>query len=374
MSMELIDLKEEYDVTRDRVTRRMQSVLDRGRRDSGPEIAELEARLCSWTNAAHCVTVASGTEALQLALMALGVGPGDEVVTTPFSCSAHVDAIRLAGAVPVFADIDPATCNLDPGTIEPLLGARTQAILPVSLYGQPADMDEINAIARRNNVHVVENAAQSFGATYGRKQSCNLSSFGCTSFSPNKPIGGSGGGALFTNDEAFAIEARELRDHLRRVRAAHQEGAWHMDALQCATVLGRLERYEWELAQRRRVAASYDALFSGRIQRVGRHRDRTSTFAHYTIALDERDRVRAELLAAGIPVTVNYPEPVHARTRCAEEGPDPCPVATRMAGMVLSLPIGAYFDPDRAHQVAQAVLRAAGVAVPASEDPACLQP
>jgi UDP-2-acetamido-2-deoxy-ribo-hexuluronate aminotransferase len=147
-----------------------------------------------------------------------------------------------------------------------------------------------------------------------------------------------------------------------------------MDALQCATVLGRLERYEWELAQRRRVAASYDALFSGRIQRVGRHRDRTSTFAHYTIALDERDRVRAELLAAGIPVTVNYPEPVHARTRCAEEGPDPCPVATRMAGMVLSLPIGAYFDPDRAHQVAQAVLRAAGVAVPASEDPACLQP
>jgi UDP-2-acetamido-2-deoxy-ribo-hexuluronate aminotransferase len=368
--MELIDLKEEYEATRDRVTRRMQPVIDRGRRDSGPEIAELEARLCGWTNAAHCVTVASATEAMQLALMALGVGPGGEVVTTPFSYPAHVDAIRLAGAVPVFADIDPATCNLDPRAIEPLLGMRTQAILAVSLYGQPADMDEINAIARRNNLHVVENAAQSFGATYGRKQSCNLSTIGCTSFSPNKPIGGSGGGALFTSDEAFAMEARVLRDHLRRVRAAHQDGAWHMDALQCATVLGRLERYEWELAQRRRVAASYDALFSGRIQRVGRHRDRTSTFAHYTIALDERDRVMTALRAAGIPATVNYPEPIHARTRYVEEGPDPCPVATRMAGMVLSLPMGAYLDPERANQVAQAVLRAAGVAVPATVDPA----
>jgi UDP-2-acetamido-2-deoxy-ribo-hexuluronate aminotransferase len=374
MSMELIDLKQEYEATRDRVTRRVQVVLDRPRRDSGPEIAELEARLCGWTNAAHCVTVASGTEALQLALMALGVGPGDEVVTTPFSCTAHVDAIRLAGAVPVFADIDPATCNLDPGTIEARLSGRTQAILPVSLYGQPADMDEINAIARRNSMFVVENAAQSFGATYGRKHSCNLSTFGCTSFSPNKPIGGNGGGALFTNDEAFALEARELRDHLRRVREPHQEGAWHMDALQCAMVLAKLERYEWELAQRRRVAASYDALFSGRIQRIGRPRDRTSTFAHYTIALDERDQVRAALLSAGIPVSVNYPESVHTRTRYAEEGPDPCPVATRMAGMVLSLPIGAYLDPDRAHRVAQAVLRAAGVAVPASCDPACVDP
>jgi UDP-2-acetamido-2-deoxy-ribo-hexuluronate aminotransferase len=374
MHMELIDLKQEYEATSERVARRMQAVLDRGRHDSGPEIAELEARLCGWTNATHCVTVASGTEALQLALMALGVGPGDEVVTTPFSCSAHVDAIRLAGAVPVFADIDPATCNLDPHTIEARLSGRTQAILPVSLYGQPADMDEINAIARRNSVFVVENAAQSFGASYGRKQSCNLSTFGCTSFSANKPIGGNGGGALFTNDEAFAAEARELRDHLRRVREAHQDGAWQMDALQCAAVLAKLERYEWELGQRRRVAASYDALFSGRVQRVGRHRDRTSTHAHYTIALDERDRVRAALLAAGIPTTVNYPESIHARTRYAEEGPDPCPVATRMAGMVLSLPIGPYLDPARAHQVAQAVLRAAGVAVPAAADPACVYP
>jgi UDP-2-acetamido-2-deoxy-ribo-hexuluronate aminotransferase len=370
MSMEQIDLKEEYEASRERVARRMQVVLDRGRRDNGPEIAELEARLCGWTNAAHCVTVASGTEALQLALMALGVGPGDEVVTTPFSYAAPVDAIRQAGATPVFADIDPATCNLDPLAVEAKLGQRTQAILPVSLYGQPADMDELNAIARRNGAHVVENAAQSFGATYGRKQSGNLSSFGCTSFSENKPIGGIGGGALFTNDDALAAEARELREHWRRVRDAHKEGAWRMDALQCAVVLARLERYEWELTQRRRVAASYDALFSGRIQRVGRHRDRTSTFAHYTIALPGRDEVLAALHAAGIAATVHYPEPLHTRTLHGAEGPDPCPVATHMASQVLSLPISAYLDPDRAYAIAETVLRAAGVAVPASE--ACM--
>jgi UDP-2-acetamido-2-deoxy-ribo-hexuluronate aminotransferase len=235
-------------------------------------------------------------------------------------------------------------------------------------------MDEINAIARRNSLYVVENGAQSFGATYGRKQSCNLSTIGCTSFSPNKPIGGHGGGALFTNDEAFAAEARELRAHWRRVGSSAPEGVWHMDALECAVVLARLERYEWELAQRRKVAASYDAMFSGRLQRIGRHRDRTSTFAHYTIVLEERDRVRAALNRAGIPTSVNYAEPLHPRVGLPGDGQDACPVATMMAQQVLSLPMGSYFDPERAHQVAQAVLREAGVAVPASGDPACILP
>jgi UDP-2-acetamido-2-deoxy-ribo-hexuluronate aminotransferase len=370
--MELIDLKEEYEATRERVARRMQPVLDRGRRDSGPEIAELEARLCGWSGAAHCITVGSGTEALQLALMALGIGPGDEVVTTPFAYKASVDAIRSIGATAVFGDIDPATCNLDPASLEARLNSRTMAILPVSLYGQPADMDEINAIARRNSLYVVENAAQSLGATYGRKQSCNLSTFGCTSFSASKPIGGQGGGALFTNDEAFAAEARELRAHWRTVGSSAPEGLWHMDALQCAVVLARLERYEWELAQRRKVAASYDALFSGRLQRIGRHRDRTSTFAHYTVVLDERDRIRAALMREGVPTTVAYPEPLHPRERAG--GEDPCPVATRMARSVLSLPMGSYFDPGRAHRVAQLVLREAGVAVPASDETSCILP
>jgi UDP-2-acetamido-2-deoxy-ribo-hexuluronate aminotransferase len=318
--------------------------------------------------------VGSGTEALQLAMMAVGIGPGDEVVTTPFAYPAAVEAIASIGATAVFADIDPATCNLDPAGLEAKLNTRTMAILPVSLYGQPADMDEINAIARRNSLYVVENAAQSFGATYGRKQSCNLSTFGCTSFSPSKPIGGQGGGALFTNDDAFAAEARELRAYWRRVGSSAPPGVWHMDALECAVVLARLERYEWELAHRRKVAARYDAMFSGRLQRVGRNRDRTSTYAHYTIVLEERDRVRAALARAGIATTVAYAEALHPRGRHGGDGNDPCPVATMMAQRVLSLPMGSYFDPERAHQVAQLVLREAGVAVPASGDSTCILP
>jgi UDP-2-acetamido-2-deoxy-ribo-hexuluronate aminotransferase len=370
--MEFIDLKAQYHASQELINRHIQAVLDHGQYIMGPEVAQLEERLAAYTGARHCITVASGTEALLIALMALGVEPGDEVITTPFSFIATAEAIVLLGAVPVFADINPASCNLDPALVEPLITARTRAIMPVSLYGQPADMDELNAIAERHGLAVIEDAAQSFGASYHGKKSCNLSTIGCTSFFPSKPLGCYGdGGALFTSDDRLASAAREIRVHGQSRRYVHTRigVGGRMDTLQCAIVLAKLERFEWELEQRQRAAAAYDALLSGRIGLVGRARDRSSVFAQYTVVLDERERVQAALHAQGIPTAVHYPVPMHLQPaylgRCRAGA---FPVAVEMAAKVMSLPMGPYLDDASARQVAAAVLDAAGVPVPARVD------
>jgi UDP-2-acetamido-2-deoxy-ribo-hexuluronate aminotransferase len=370
--MEFIDLKAQYQASRELINSRIQAVLDHGQYIMGPEVAELEQQLAAYSGASHCVTVASGTEALLIALMALGIGAGDEVITTPFSFIATAEAIVLLGATPVFADIDPATCNINPGLVEALITPRTRAIMPVSLYGQPADMDELNAIALRHGLPVIEDAAQSFGALYHGKKSCNLSTIGCTSFFPSKPLGCYGdGGALFTSDEAIAKAAREIRVHGQSRRYVHTRigVGGRMDTLQCAIVLAKLERFEWEIAERQRAAATYDALLSGRVQLVGRHRDRTSAYAQYTVVLDDREAVQAALHARGIPTAVHYPVPMHRQPAYAHlSDPDGCPVALAMADRVMSLPMGPYLDDHDARLVAEAVLSAAGVAVPASAE------
>ncbi|MEG1323933.1 MAG: DegT/DnrJ/EryC1/StrS family aminotransferase, partial [Janthinobacterium sp.] len=192
--MEFIDLKAQYQALRGKVNTRIQAVLDHGQYIMGPEVKELEGKLQDYTGAKHCITVASGTEALLIALMAIGVKPGDEIITTPFSFIATAEVIVLLGAKPVFVDIEPDTCNINAALIEAAITPRTRAIMPVSLYGQPADMDEINAIAARHGLVVIEDAAQSFGATYKGRKSCNLSTIGCTSFFPSKPLGCYGDG------------------------------------------------------------------------------------------------------------------------------------------------------------------------------------
>ena len=366
--MEFIDLKAQYDAARDSINRRIQTVLDHGQYIMGPEVAELEGRLAQYTGARHCITVASGTEALLIALMALGIKPGDEVITTPFSFIATAEAIVLLGATPVFVDIDPATCNIAPGLIEAKITPRTRAILPVSLYGQPADMQEINAIAHRHGLAVVEDAAQSFGATYQGKKSCNLSTIGCTSFFPSKPLGCYGdGGAIFTSDDGLAAAMREIRVHGQSRRYVHTRigVGGRMDTLQCAIVLAKLERFDWELAQRAAVAARYDALLSGRLGLVGRAGERTSVYAQYTVVVEERERIQAVLQAAGIPTAVHYPVPIHMQPAYAHLCcPDCCPVALAMAARVMSLPMGPFLPPESAHEIAATLLRAAGVAQP----------
>jgi UDP-2-acetamido-2-deoxy-ribo-hexuluronate aminotransferase len=360
--MEFIDLKSQYQAARDLIDGRIQKVLAHGQYIMGPEVAELEESLARYTGARHCITVASGTEALLIALMALGVRAGDEVITTPFTFIATAEVIVLLGAVPVFVDVDPATGNLAPGGIEARITLRTRAIIPVSLYGQPADMDTINAVAARHGLPVVEDAAQSFGATYRGRRSCNLSTVGCTSFFPSKPLGCYGdGGALFTNDDALAKTMREIRVHGQSQRYVHTRVGvgGRMDTLQCAVVLAKLPSFDWELEQRTRAAATYDRLLDGRVQRMARRPDRTNVFAQYTVILEDRTAVQAALTAAGIPTAVHYPVPVHLQPAYAHLDADAdCPVACDLADCVMSLPMGPYLSDADIGTVCDALLDA----------------
>ena len=362
--MQFIDLKAQYQASRALINGRIQAVLDHGHYIMGPEVAELETRLADYTGARHCITVASGTEALIISLMALGIGPGDEVITTPFSFIATAEAIVLVGARPVFVDIDPATCNIDAALIETAITARTRAIMPVSLYGQTADMATINAIASRHRLPVIEDAAQSFGALYRGQRSCNLSTIGCTSFFPSKPLGCYGdGGAIFTSDDALAKTMREIRVHGQSRRYVHTRigVGGRMDTLQCAIVLAKLDRFEWELEQRNVIAAAYDALLSGRTGMMARPSERSCVFAQYTLVLEQRERIIAALHAAQIPTAVHYPVPMHLQPAYAHLcSAGPCPVAERMAARVMSLPMGPYLALHEVQEVAATVLKEIG--------------
>ncbi|MGH8772818.1 MAG: DegT/DnrJ/EryC1/StrS family aminotransferase, partial [Burkholderiales bacterium] len=310
--MEFVDLKTQYRQLKNVIDERIKRVLDHGQFILGPEVAELEGKLARYTGAKHCVTVASGTDALLISLMALGIKPGDEVITTPFSFIATVEVIALLGAKPVFADIQEDSFNIDPAKIEAAITPKTRAIMPVSLYGQPADMDEINAIAKKHKLPVIEDAAQSFGATYKGKKSCNLSAIGCTSFFPSKPLGCYGdGGAVFTNDDALAQAMREIRVHGQEKRYVHSRVGigGRMDTLQCAVVLAKLERFDWEIEQRQKVAARYSVLFGELEETIGLPRvkpDRTSVWAQYTLLVPDRGALQEKLQQQGIPTAVHY--------------------------------------------------------------------
>ncbi|RJF95882.1 DegT/DnrJ/EryC1/StrS family aminotransferase [Noviherbaspirillum saxi] len=362
--MEFIDLKSQYDALRAQINARIQTVLDHGQYILGPEVIELEQRLTEYTGARHCVTVASGTEALLIALMAIGIKPGDEVITTAFSFVATAEVIALLGATPVFVDIEPDTCNINPACIEEKITPHTRAIIPVSLYGQPADMDEINAIAERFGLTVIEDAAQSFGATYKGRKSCNLSTIACTSFFPSKPLGCYGdGGALFTSNEALAQSMREIRVHGQSKRYVHSRlgVGGRMDTLQCAIVLAKLERFGWEVQQRQELASLYRDLLDGYVEPTSCRSDRTSVYAQYTIAVDNRATLQAKLLEMGIPTAVHYPLPIPLQPAylqyCRE---DELPVSLAMSKRVISLPMGPYMGHDDVRQVCNAVRTAVG--------------
>src|ERR1043166_1744048 len=259
--MDFIDLKSQYRALKREIDERIQRVLDHGQYILGPEIGELEAKLAAYVGARNCVTVASGTEALLIALMALDLKPGDEVITTPFTFVATAEMIVLLGARAVFVDVEEDTANIDASRLAAAITPRTRAIMPVSLYGQPADMDEINAIAARRGIPVIEDAAQSFGATYKGRRSCHLSAIGCASFFPSKPLGCYGdGGAIFTDDDALATATREIRVHGQSGRYNHTRigVGGRMDSIQCAVVLAKLGRFDWELERRAALGRRYD--------------------------------------------------------------------------------------------------------------------
>lgn len=341
--MEFIDLKTQYKELKDTVDARIKQVLDHGQYIMGPEVKELEDALSAYTGAKHCITVASGTEALLIALMAIGIKAGDEVITTPFSFIATAEVIVLLGAKPVFVDIEPDTCNINASLIEGKITERTKAIMPVSLYGQPADMYEINAIAEKHGLVVIEDAAQSFGATYKGKKSCNLSTIGCTSFFPSKPLGCYGdGGAIFTSDDSLAKAMREIRVHGQSRRYVHTRigVGGRMDTLQCAIVLAKLDRFDWEIEQRIKLGDRYNQLLQNKLPTVTQRPGRTSVFAQYTVFVENRDKVQADLKEKGIPTAVHYPVPIHLQPGYADLCcPECCPEAVKAAERVMSLPM-----------------------------------
>jgi UDP-2-acetamido-2-deoxy-ribo-hexuluronate aminotransferase len=364
--LQFIDLKTQYAALRETINARIQRVLDHGQYIMGPEVKELEDKLAGYTGAKHCITVASGTEALLIAMMALDLKPGDEVITTPFTFAATAEMIVLLGGKPVFVDIEPDTCNIDASLIEAKITPRTKAIMPVSLYGQCADMDEINTIAARHgNIPVIEDAAQSFGATYKGRKSCNLSTLGCTSFFPSKPLGCYGdGGAIFTNDDALTQACREIRVHGQSARYQHTRVGvgGRMDTLQCAIVLAKLERFDWEIERRRALGERYRQLLADvpGARPLAVRPDRDCAWAQFTVFMSDRGVVQQALQRQGIPTAVHYPRPLHRQPAYAGlAGADDFPHSVSAAAQVLSLPMSA--DLTHAHQdaIVKALLKAA---------------
>ncbi len=420
--MQFIDLKTQQDRIRPQIDAAIKRVLDHGQYIMGPEVAELEQRLCDFTEAKHCITCASGTDALLMALMALGIGPGDEVITSPFTFVATGEVISLLGAIPVFVDIDPRTFNIDPVKIGAAITDKTRAIIPVSLFGLPADMDEIQSLVDSRSslegpsivdsrlsletndkrpatkdqrpITIIEDAAQSFGATYKGRKSCNLSRLACTSFFPAKPLGCYGdGGAIFTDDDDVADILRSIRIHGKgsdkydNVRIGING---RLDTLQAAILLPKLEIFPDELAARQRAADNYTRLFSGsNAQPVSSNDERlvtsdqspaisnqssdqrlttpfvppgySSAWAQYSILIEskeQRDNLQKHLSKVGVPTAVYYPKPLHLQTAYADLGyrAGDFPVAEEVAKRIISLPMGPYVKEEDQVRVVRGIL------------------
>jgi UDP-2-acetamido-2-deoxy-ribo-hexuluronate aminotransferase len=364
--IEFIDLKTQYNSLKEMMNQGIQTVLDHGQYIMGPEVRELEHQLQAYTGARHCITVASGTEALLISLMALGINAGDEVITTPFTFAATAEVIALLGAIPVFVDIDPDTCNINAKLIEQAITLKTKAIMPVSLYGQVADMDEINAIAAKyGNIPVIEDAAQSFGARYQEKKSCNLSTIGCTSFFPSKPLGCYGdGGAIFTNDDNLATIMREIRVHGQEKRYHHTRVGvgGRMDTLQCAVVLTKLTQFDWELEKRLEAGRYYQELLahSKHITLPSIRADRTCVWGQFTVLVKNRDKICEQLNSKNIPTAIHYPIPLHrqpayeSRSRIVGSLDN----ANTAAALVMSLPMHPYIEKETQEIIVDALNQA----------------
>jgi UDP-2-acetamido-2-deoxy-ribo-hexuluronate aminotransferase len=359
ITMQFVDLQAQYQRLKSEIDAGIQRVLAHGQFILGPEVAQLEERLAAYTGAKHCITVANGTDALQIAQMALGIGPGDEVITPGFTYIATAETVALLGAKPVYVDIDPRTYALDPAKLEAAITPRTRAIIPVSLYGQCADMDTINAIAEKHGLTVIEDAAQSLGGSYKGRKSGNLSTVSCTSFFPSKPLGCYGdGGAIFTNDDALAVVLRQIARHGQDRRYHHIRVGVNsrLDTLQAAILLPKLAVLDDEIAARQRVADTYTRLFNAAGIRstpvIEAHN--VCAWAQYTVQIEGRDVVQAALKAAGVPTAVHYPIPLNRQPAVADEGAS-LPIGDVVAERVMSLPMHPYLDEAAIGRVVDAV-------------------
>ena len=353
---------------REAVDARIAAVLNHGRYILGPEVEELESTLSAYVGVEHCIAVASGTDALLIALMALGVQAGDEVITTPFSFISTSETIALLGATPMYVDIDPVSYNLDPGKLEPAISERTKAIIPVSLYGQPADFLAINKIAERYGLPVIEDGAQSFGSQQQGRRSCGLSTIGTTSFFPSKPFGGYGdGGACFTDDPELADRMRRVSRHGQARRYFHTEIGVNgrIDTLQAAILLGKWPNFAQEVEARGRIGAAY----SRKLQAAGISSTplllagNTSVYAQYTVQVKQRVEVQAALKERGIPTSVHYPtllsqQPALRSVNNRASQVRQTPLAQAASERVMSLPMHPWLSDDDQDRVVDALATA----------------
>ena len=353
MKIPFIDLQAQYQAYKQEIDKAIQNVLDSSQYIMGPDVKKLEDGLARYTGSKHAIACSSGTDALLIALMAMDIQPGDEVITTPFTFISTTEVVSLLGAIPVFVDIEPDTFNIDSSKIEEKITTKTKAIIPVSLYGQVADMYEINAIAAKYNLIVIEDGAQSFGATYKGKKSCNLSDFGCTSFFPSKPLGCYGdGGALFTNNDALAEKSRMILAHGSRVRYQHEVVGINgrLDAIQAAILNVKLKYFAEEVQKREEIGTAYTELLKGKgLSLPVVKQDRTSVYAQFTVRSEQREELLEKLNSNGVPTAIYYPKPLHLQ-QCYESlgyKTGDFPIAEKAAKEVFSLPMSPFITFDQ---------------------------
>ena len=344
------DLAAQQSKIKSQIDDRIAKVLSHGQYILGPEVMELEERLAHYTGAKYCITCANGTDALQIALMAIGIRPGDEVITPSFSYIATAEAAALLGAKLIYVDVDPISFNVDYNQIEEKISQRTKAIIPVSLYGQPADFDEINYIGQKYSIPVIEDAAQSFGSEYKNRKSCNLSTIGCTSFFPSKPLGCYGdGGALFTNDDGLATNIRQIARHGQSRRYHHVQIGINsrLDTIQAAILLSKLQLLDDEITARNRLAKLYASelaeIESVETPKIGPNKK--SAWAQYTIKCSERSKVQSVMQKSDVPTTVHYPIPLNKQPAVKDVNAW-TPVGDMLSEQVLSLPMHAYMSEE----------------------------
>lgn len=344
--MQFIDLAAQQLRIKDNIDNAIQTVMAHGKYILGPEVAELEEKLAAFVGVKHCITCANGTDALQIAQMAFDIGPGDEVITPGFTYIATAETVAVLGAKPVYVDIDPRTYNIDPKKLEEAITPKTKAIIPVSLYGQCADFDSINEIAEKYDIPVIEDGAQSFGATYKGRKSCSLTRVATTSFFPSKPLGCYGdGGAIFTDDDELATVLRQIARHGQDRRYHHIRVGVNsrLDTIQAAILLQKLAIFPEEIELRQKVATTYNSLF----QEVGQEAvpyiedGYSSVYAQYTIETESRDETQARLNNAGIPTAVHYPIPLNKQP-AVHDASASLPVGDKVANRVISLPMHPY--------------------------------
>jgi UDP-2-acetamido-2-deoxy-ribo-hexuluronate aminotransferase len=361
--MQFIDIQAQYSVYKESIDARMQGVLDHGRFIMGPEVAEIEQVLSEYVGVKHCITTASGTDSLEIALRALGIGPGDEVVTVPFTWISTAETIAQVGATPVFVDIDPVSYNMDVSLLAEAITSKTKAIMPVSLFGQMPDFAQINAIAEKHGLPVIEDAAQSFGATQRDKRSCSVSTIASTSFFPAKPFGCFGdGGALFSDDDELAEKMKTVRNHGGAVRHHHTMVGMNgrFDTLQAAVLLGKFPGFESEVKSRNAIGARYSELLKDVCVVPVVDEGNTHVYAQYTIRVGDRDQLVGKLKEAGIPNAVYYPKCLHEQPVFQPLGYEwgSLPEAERASREVISLPMHPFLSEEDQDKVVAEVKKA----------------